>query len=83
MRFRSDVLDELGAHGIVPRTDTEPRLIREFLNDLYRYELRKLRDRVLVREMRRDRLALEVVELRKRYRLLSIPIAEWREPASR
>jgi hypothetical protein len=53
--------------------------VREFLNDLYRYELRRLRDRVVRRQLPRAGLTLHVLELRRRYRLLSVPVGEWTE----
>ena len=37
-------LDALAALGLAPREDTTPELLREQLNDLYRFELRRLRD---------------------------------------
>jgi hypothetical protein len=75
--FRTDVLADLARHGILPRTDSRPALIREFLNDMYRHELRRLRDRVLRGELARSELAGLVVALRRRYRLLSIPVSDW------
>ena len=49
-RYRPEVLAELWRHGVQPRDSTPPELVRGFVNDLYRYELRKLRDRLLPRE---------------------------------
>ena len=48
--------------------------LREQINDLYRIEIRKLRDRCRAGEFPVSELAQRVVELRKRYLLLSIPI---------
>jgi hypothetical protein len=48
-RYRADVLAELWRHGVQPGATTPPELVGGFVNDLYRYELRELRDRRLVR----------------------------------
>ena len=76
-RLKSDVLDELARHGLVPTPDTRPELLREQINDLYRIEIRRLRDRCRLGEFSIRELPGQVVELRKRYLLLSIPIAHW------
>lgn len=76
-RLKSDVLDELARHGLVPTPDTRPELLREQINDLYRIEIRKLRDRCRAGEFSVRELPGHVVELRKRYLLLSIPTAQW------
>jgi hypothetical protein len=76
-RLKSDVLDELARHGLVPTPDTRPELLREQINDLYRIEIRKLRDRCRAGEFSVRELPGHVIELRKRYLLLSIPTAQW------
>jgi hypothetical protein len=78
-RFRSEVLAELARHGVRPQPHSRPEVIREFVNDLYRLELQRLRNRVLRRELARSELAAHVVALRRRYRLLSTPVREWIE----
>ena len=75
--YRSDVLAALAAHGVRPHAGTPPALVREFLNDLYRYELRVLRDRLLRGEFAKATLAGRVVQLRRRYPLLSVPVERW------
>jgi hypothetical protein len=78
-RYRAAVLDELARHGLRPRPDTPPARLREAISDLYRYEIRKLRDRCRAGEFPTRDLPAHVVELRKRYLLLSMPIAYWTE----
>lgn len=78
-RYRPEVLDELARHGLVPRPDTEPPRLREQINDLYRIEIRGLRDRCRAGEFPTSELPAHVVELRKRYLLLSIPVERWME----
>lgn len=76
-RYRPEVLEELARHGLCPAPHTTPALLREQINDLYRIEIRKLRDRCRAGEFSTRELPHHVVELRKRYVLLSIPIAQW------
>ncbi len=78
--LRDEVLSELAHHGVAPKLDTSPELIRAFLNDLYRFELQRLRDRVLRGELARSELAAHVIGVRRRYRLLSVPLGEWTSP---
>ena len=79
-RYRAEVLEELARHGLCPRADTAPALLREQINDLYRFEIRALRDRCRAGEFSTAELPSRVVELRRRYVLLSIPLAHWTEP---
>jgi hypothetical protein len=51
------------------------------LNDLYRFEIRRLRDRCRAGEFAPRDLTTHVVELRRRYPLLSIPTERWTEDA--
>jgi hypothetical protein len=68
---------ELAEHGLAPKPDTSLPRLREQINDLYRIEIRKLRDRCRAGEFTTRELPAKVVELRKRYLLLSIPIEQW------
>jgi hypothetical protein len=76
-RYRAEVLEELARHGLVPRAETPPARLREQISDLYRVEIRVLRDRCRAREFQTTELTARVVELRKRYTLLSIPTDLW------
>jgi len=75
--FRPEVLEELARHGLAPKPGTTPARLREQVNDLYRYEIRSLRDRCRAGEFTIRELPLRVVELRRRYVLLSIPTERW------
>jgi hypothetical protein len=77
MPFKPEVLDELARHGLRPGPSTSPERLREQINDLYRIEIRRLRDRCRAGEFSTRELPAQVIELRKRYILLSIPIAQW------
>lgn len=78
-RYKPEVLDQLAAHGMRPTSDTPPDKVHELLNDLYRYELRRLRDRLRRREIAKPDYHDRVVEVRRRYPLLSMKIREWTE----
>ena len=75
--LKPDVLEELARHGLAPKPGTSPALLREQINDLYRFEIRRLRDRCRAGEFTTRELPARVVELRKRYPLLSIPVERW------
>jgi hypothetical protein len=79
-RYRREVLDELLRHGVRPTDRTPPPLITSFLSDLYRFEIRRLRARLLRGEFERRLYAAHVVELRRRYPLLSLDVRFWTEP---
>jgi hypothetical protein len=79
IRYRPEVVEELGRHGLRPRPETTPARLREQINDLYRIEIRKLRDRCRAGEFSTRELPDRVRELRKRYVLLSIPVHLWTE----
>jgi hypothetical protein len=51
--------------------------VHEFVNDLYRYELRRLRDRLIRGEIARAGYYEHVVALRRRYPLVSLKPQEW------
>ena len=79
MRYRPEVLEELARHGLSPGPTTSPGILREQINDLYRIEIRKLRDRCRAGEFSTQELPAHVINLRNRYILLSIPIAQWQD----
>ncbi len=75
--LKPEVLEALAGHGLHPRADTPLALLREQINDLYRGEIRKHRDECRGGVFPVNELAPRVVELRRRYLLLSIPTAQW------
>lgn len=78
-RYRPAILEELACHGLVPRTHTPPACLRAAINDLYRHEIRRLRDACRAGAFPTRDLPSRVVALRKRYVLLSIPVDAWVE----
>jgi hypothetical protein len=78
-RYRPEVLQALLAHGLRPSPATSPALVHDQVNDLYRFELRRLRSRLLAGEIARRDYAAAVVAVRTRYPLLSLRLAFWLE----
>lgn len=72
-----DVLAACERHGIRPTPRTPPELARGFVRDLYCYELRALRDRMLRHEFPKQDYAGRVIALRDTYRVLSLRAREW------
>ena len=82
--YAPEALEVLAGHGLRPGPGTPPALVREALNDLYRYEIRRLRRRLLAGGIPRADYAGHVIGLRQQYWLLSIPVERWvRESADR
>ena len=67
----------LAKHGVVPNATTPPEAARSVVNGLYRYELRRLRERLLRREFLKKEYIEKVIEIRKRYVIMSIPVRSW------
>ena len=78
-RYRPAILAELLRHGVRPTPRTPPGLVRAFLNDLYRLELRRLRAELLAGRIPKSKYSSHVVLLRERYPLLSLPERFWVE----
>ena len=78
-RYKPGVLAQLALHGVHPLPTTEPQLVHDFVNDLYRYELRRLRDRLVRGEIPKAGYYDRVVELRLKYPLVSLKAHEWVE----
>ena len=76
-RYRPEVLQQLQQHGVQPTPGTPPERVHEFVNDLYRYELRRLRDRLKRGEFPKESYYHGVVEVRLRYRLLALKPSQW------
>lgn len=75
--LKPEILEALAEHGLRPKPGTPASLLRAQINGLYRIEIRALRDRCRAGEFPMTELAPRVVELRKRYVLLSIPADRW------
>jgi len=75
--YHERVLDGLAGHGLIPTAETSPQQLRDALRDLYKYEIRRLRDRLIAGEFPKSEYAGHVVALRQRYWLLSVPPELW------
>lgn len=71
-RYRQDVIDALWRHGVHPTGETPPELVRGYVRDLYKYEIRKLRERYLRREFSRQEYWEVVDRLRRSYPVLAL-----------
>ena len=80
LRYRAEVLAQLLAHGIRPTEETNPQLVRDYVRDLYKYEIRRLRERYLRREFPKIEYASRVDDLRRRYPVLALQSREFIEP---
>jgi hypothetical protein len=80
VRLRAHVRDELARHGLAPLPETTPEQLRDAVRDLYRYEIRRLRTELLAGRIVKRDYAGRVIDLRRRYPLLSVPLPLWTEP---
>jgi hypothetical protein len=76
-RYRGSILAELSRYGVSPGSETPPDLVRDFINDLYRYEIRALKGGLLAGRIPKKDYAARVTELRDRYPILSLPVEYW------
>ena len=76
-QYHANVLSELARHGLQPLPTTSPDKLRDAVLDLYKYEIRRLRGDLLAGRIQKRDYASHVVELRKRYWLLSVPVQLW------
>jgi hypothetical protein len=71
-RYRADVLEQLLRHGVQPTPRTRPELVRDFVRDLYKYEIRALRERYLRQEFPKQEYWTRVDSLRRSYPVLAL-----------
>ena len=77
--YKPSVLAKLATHGVIPGSTTPPELVREFVNDLYCYELRALRTRLMRGEFPKRTYADRVVALRDKYSVLALKPSQFVE----
>jgi hypothetical protein len=78
-KYRESVLQELVRHGVIPLDDTPPELVHEFVSDLHRYEIRRLKRQMLAGNIQKKDYASTVETLRRRYPVLTLPARYWIE----
>jgi hypothetical protein len=76
-RYKPEILAQLANHGVIPKPTTPPVQARAVVNDIYRYELRLLRDRYLVGEFSKQEYYNKVVEVRNRYPVMAVLTRHW------
>jgi hypothetical protein len=76
-----DLLAGLSALGVRPGPDTPPAFVKDYVTELYQFELRRLRDRLVRGDIPKASYATLVAAIRPRYWMLSIPAADWAQVA--
>lgn len=79
-KYRDDVLAELWKYGVRPTERTPPELVRGFINEIYKFELRKLRDRYLREEFPKREYHRLVIQIRDKYPVLALRPRQWLAP---
>ncbi len=72
-----ELLAALGDLGLAPLAATPPAVVREALNDLYRYELRRMRDELRAGLIAKADYLDLVIALRKKYWPLTLTLDAW------
>ena len=75
--YPPELLDVLVTFGLKPASTTPPSVVRAALNDLYRFEIRRLRQRMVDGKVEKARYSDEVIGLRKKYWPLSLQPGQW------
>ena len=75
--YRPDVLAVVWRHGILPTEWTPPELARGYVRELYKYEIRRLRERYLREEFSKRDYAGKVDALRRQYGVLALVPQQW------
>jgi hypothetical protein len=75
--YPPELMEVLLAFGLRPAATTPPAMVRAALNDLYRFEIRRLRQRLLDGHVEKACYSDEVVVLRKKYWPLSLSAQHW------
>ena len=75
--YHPEILEELARHGLKPLPTSPPAQLRDAVRDLYKYEIKRLRSELLAGRFIKSEYAGHIIELRKRYRVLSVPTHLW------
>jgi len=75
--YPDELRSALVGFGLAPTPRTPPLLVRDALNDLYRYELRRMRDRLRFGDIEKASYVDRVIALRKHYWPLTLPLHVW------
>ena len=77
--YPAELLDAIARFGLVPTPGTPPRLVRDQLSDQYRFEIRRLKGRLLAGDFPKVEYVDRVIGLRKKYWPLSLTPEQWEE----
>lgn len=78
-RYKAEILAQLATHGVMPKSTTPPTTARAAVNEMYRYELRLLRNRYVLGEFSKKEYYDKVVEIRNRYPVMGVLTRHWTE----
>lgn len=78
--YRPDVLRELERHGVRPTPHTDPERVRAYVRELYKFEIKRLRDRARRLEFPRSEYAGKVDALRREYPVLALTPSQFLVP---
>jgi hypothetical protein len=78
--YRPEILEELARHGLQPSPSSTPGQLRDAVRDLYKYEIKRLRGELLAGRFPKSEYAGRVLDLRRQYRVLSLPLQLWLLP---
>lgn len=81
-QYHPEILEELARHGLQPLPTSSPQQLRDAVRDLYKYEIRRLREDLLAHRIPKADYAQRVIQLRSRYPVLSIPLRFWTAPCN-
>ncbi|HUR33711.1 MAG TPA: hypothetical protein VM032_07935 [Vicinamibacterales bacterium] len=77
--YRPSVLRELERHGVRPLPRTPPDLVREYVRELYKFEIRRLRDQMIRKAFPKSEYASRVEALRRQYPVLALQPVQFLE----
>ena len=75
--YRDDVLAELWKYGVHPTEHTPPQVARGFINEIYKFELRKLRDNYVRGGFPKREYHERVIAIRNKYPVLALTPRQW------
>jgi hypothetical protein len=81
-QYQPDILAQLLTHGVRPLPRTRPAVVFRYLGELYRYELRRLKQLRAQGRILASDYGARVVQLRRQYPLVSVPVKYWTVPGT-
>jgi hypothetical protein len=81
--YPPELLAGLWPLGLSPTDHTAPELVRAAADELYKFELRRLRDRLRAGAVERSSYLSRVIALRRKYWVLTLPLSAWEKICAR